>query len=167
MLHYWPQKSKFGKNVKKKNKKKNPGHIILLHTCTINQDHVMYGSWDMKFNRQKFLVILGTFLPFYPRNTLKKTQKISSFYTSVPKIMIIYCTHEEIWHMRDVIVIFISTFLQTVNGRKNSIYNWVKTLNLIIKLPMKSYSSKKNCCCCCYRKMMCRLCLCSQRECRK
>ena len=51
--------------------KKSPGDIILLHMCTINQDHMMYGSWDMKFNRQNFFVILGNFLSFYPPNTLK------------------------------------------------------------------------------------------------
>ena len=51
--------------------KKTPGDIILLHMCTINQDHMMYGSWDMKFNRQNFFVILGNFLSFYPPNTLK------------------------------------------------------------------------------------------------
>ena len=33
-----PQKLKFRKNVKK------TGHIILLHMCTINEDHMMYGS---------------------------------------------------------------------------------------------------------------------------
>ena len=31
----------------------------------------MYGSWDMKCNRQKFLIILGHFLPFYPLKTPK------------------------------------------------------------------------------------------------
>ena len=46
--------------------KKTPGHLILLHMCTINQDHMMYVYWDMKFNRQNFFVILGNFLPFYP-----------------------------------------------------------------------------------------------------
>ena len=30
--------------------KKAPGHIILLQMCTINQDHIMYSSWDMKFS---------------------------------------------------------------------------------------------------------------------
>ena len=45
--------------------KKTPGHIILLHMCTVNQDHIMYGSWDMKFNRQNFFVILGNCLLFY------------------------------------------------------------------------------------------------------
>ena len=36
----------------------------------------------------------------------KKILQISSFYTRVPKIMIIGYTVPEIWHMRDVIVIF-------------------------------------------------------------
>ena len=51
---------------------KTPGHIIFLHMCTINQDHMMYVSWDMKFNRQNFFVILGSFLPFYSPNSPKK-----------------------------------------------------------------------------------------------
>ena len=62
--------------------KKTPGYIILLHMCTINQDHMMYGSWDMKFNRQIFFVILGNFLSFCPFHfwkyqKWKKTLEIS------------------------------------------------------------------------------------------
>ena len=57
--------------------------------------------------------------------------------------------------------IFPSTFLQPVNGYKNSILNWVIKLSLI-KLPMKFYSFQKNCCCC--RQTMRRLCFYSQRE---
>ena len=37
----------------------------------INQYHMMYGSWGMKFNRQKFFVVMGNFLLFYPPTTLK------------------------------------------------------------------------------------------------
>ena len=44
---------------------KTPGHII-LHICTINGNHLIYGSWDMEHDRQKFFVILDCFLPFYP-----------------------------------------------------------------------------------------------------
>ena len=53
--------------------KKAPEHIILLHMCTINQDHITYYSWDMKFNKHNFFVILGNFLLFTPPppNTLK------------------------------------------------------------------------------------------------
>ena len=41
---------------------------------------------------------------------MKKTLEISSFYISVPKIMIIPSTVPEIWHMTDVIVIYIFGF---------------------------------------------------------
>ena len=112
--------------------KKTPGHITLLHMCTINQDHTMYGFWDMKFNGQNFLVILGNFLPFYPLtpwkmkiSKMKKPLEISSFFTSVPKIMIIRYV-PEIWHGRfnyfyfELSGIFPSTFLQQVNGHKIS-----------------------------------------------
>ena len=80
---------------------------------------MMYGSWDMKCNRQNFVVILGHFLPFYPTapppqqpekwkyHKWKKSQEISSFYTSVPKILIIGYAVPEIWRMTGVIVIFI------------------------------------------------------------
>ena len=95
--------------------KRTPGDIILLHMCIINQDHVMYNSWDMKCNRQNFFVILGNFLPFYPPNSPKneniknekKPLEISLLYTNVPKIIIIHYTVPEIWHVMDVIVIFI------------------------------------------------------------
>ena len=59
--------------------------------------------------------LLGYFLPFYPPNSpknkkipkkWKETLEISSFYTSVPKIMIISYTVPEIRCMADVIVIF-------------------------------------------------------------
>ena len=50
--------------------KKTPGDIIILHKCTINDNHMMYGSWDMKRDRQ-FFVILDHFLPFYPPNNSK------------------------------------------------------------------------------------------------
>ena len=36
-----------------------------------NQDHIMYGFWDMKCNSQNLFVILGYFLPFYPPKSPK------------------------------------------------------------------------------------------------
>ena len=99
--------------------KKTPGDIILLYMCTINQDHMhpwymMYGSWEIKFNRQVYFAILGNFLSFFSPNSpktenfkkRKKSLEISSFNTNVPKIMIIWYAAPEIWHMADVIVIF-------------------------------------------------------------
>ena len=50
--------------------KKNSGDIIILHICTINANHIIYSSRDMKCDRQNF-VILDCFLPFYPPNNPK------------------------------------------------------------------------------------------------
>ena len=41
-----PRKSKLWKNEKKK--------IIILHMFNINDDHMIYGSWDMERNVQNF-----------------------------------------------------------------------------------------------------------------
>ena len=42
------------------------GDVIILHICTKNHNHIMYGSWDIRHDRQSFFVILGYFLLFYP-----------------------------------------------------------------------------------------------------
>ena len=76
-------------NIKKL--KKAPGDIIILHKCTKNHDHRLYCSWDM--------VCAGC-------NCYFSFLEISSYYTSVPKMMIIGYTVSEIWHRADVIVIF-------------------------------------------------------------
>ena len=132
----------------------------------------MYGSWDMKFNnRRNFLVILGNFLPFTPLTPWK--MKISKMKKNPGDITILHkCTkkHDHLLYCsRDMAHdrcngyfhfglsgIFPITFLQLVNGRKNSILNRVIKLNLI-KLHMKLYISKKNCCHC--RQTISRLCL--------
>ena len=94
--------------------KKNPGDII-LHKCTINDNHMINGSWDINCNRQIFFGRLGPFFALLPPLTAqkikiskkwKKHQEIWSFYTTVPKIMIIGYTVPEMWHVTDVIVIF-------------------------------------------------------------
>ena len=62
--------------------KKTTGYIIILYKRTKNDNHMIYGSWDMTFlNRQNFFVILGHFfalLPFKsPKNeNIKKMKKI-------------------------------------------------------------------------------------------
>ena len=72
---------------------------------------MIYSSRDIECDRLK-LVIMGPFLPFYSTNNPKnqnfekKRLEISSFYISVPKIVIICYTVPEIWCLTDVIVIF-------------------------------------------------------------
>ena len=65
---YLPNKPK-NQNFEKM--KKTPGDIMILHKCTINDNHMMYGSWDMKCDRQNFLSFWTIFLPFTPLTTQK------------------------------------------------------------------------------------------------
>ena len=44
--------------------KKTPGDIITLYICTINDNHMMYGSWGMEHNRHNFLSFWNVFCPF-------------------------------------------------------------------------------------------------------
>ena len=99
--------------IKKKMKEK-PGDIIILHKCTKNHDHMLYCSWDIAHDGCNcYFSFWAIFCPFTPLTAQK--MKISkkwkkpleiSFYTSVPKLIIICYTVPEIWCMMDVIVIF-------------------------------------------------------------
>ena len=51
-------------------KKKTSEDIIILHLHTANDNHMIYGSWDIKSNRQN-VVILDHILPFYHPNNSK------------------------------------------------------------------------------------------------
>ena len=51
--------------------KKTPDGIIILHMSTIKNNHTMYGSWDMRCDRQNYFVILDQLLSFYPSNNPK------------------------------------------------------------------------------------------------
>ena len=58
-------KSKFWKNEKK------PGDIIVLQKCTINDDHIMHGSWDMEYQGRSFLSFWTIFCSLTPLKILK------------------------------------------------------------------------------------------------
>ena len=98
----WTQKIKIWKNEKNVYYKKD---IIILQMCTINDCHMMYGSWDMEYNGQKFLSFLTDFCPFTQNIKIWKNEKkrldISLFHTCVQKIMIIWYTVPEIWCATD------------------------------------------------------------------
>ena len=78
-----------------------------------------YSSWDMELHRQdSFLSLRAIFCRFTPVTTwkiktLRKWKKhldMSSFYTYVPKITIIWCMLPEIWSTRDKFFHFGSFF---------------------------------------------------------
>ena len=101
--------------IKTSKMKKKPGDIIILHKYTKNPYHWLYCSWDMVCYGCNcyfhFRLYFSLLLP--PLQTALK-MKISkqwkwleiSFYTIVPKIMIICYTVPETWCVSDVIVIF-------------------------------------------------------------
>ena len=90
------------------------GDNIILRKCTISDKHMMYGSWDIERDIQNFLLFWTIFCTFTPLTTwkikilkrLKNVLEISSFYTNVPKIMIICYTVPEMRCVTDVILIF-------------------------------------------------------------
>ena len=90
--------------------KKTPADIIILHICNINDNHMMYGSWDMGCDRHNFLSFWTIFCPFTPLTTrkitiLKKWKKhlgILSLYTCVP-YMTIWCMVPDIRSVTDTI----------------------------------------------------------------
>ena len=110
-LPFYPPKKL--KNWNFENMKKTPRDIIILCKCTKNHDHMLFCSWDMTCDRCNYFSFWAIFY-LYPPNSLKnenfrqikKRLEISSFYTSAPKIMIIWYTVPEIWCVTDAIVTF-------------------------------------------------------------
>ena len=43
-----------------------PADIIILHMCSLNGNHMMYGSWDIKCGRHNVLSFWTDFCPFIP-----------------------------------------------------------------------------------------------------
>ena len=52
------------------------GDIIILHMCTKNHNHMMYGSRDMECDRHNFLSLWTVFCPFTPPSPSLWSQKI-------------------------------------------------------------------------------------------
>ena len=90
----------------------------------------------MKCKRQNFFVIRGHLLPFYLLNSLEnpnikkkqqqKSLEISSFYTNVPKFMIIGYTVPEILHVTDNFHFGLYFSLLASNSPKNEKFKIIK-----------------------------------------
>ena len=95
--------------------KKTPGDIVILHICTINDNHMIYGFWDVEHVMDRIFVILDHILHFYPpknpkNQNFKKIKKTSGdiiildictvteshLWCMVPEIMEILYLHTEI-----------------------------------------------------------------------
>ena len=104
------------KNENFKNINKTPGDII-LHKSTKHHGHI-YCSWDIANDACNFYFSFwAIFCPFTSlkaqkikiskkKKKMKKSLEMSSFYTCLPKIMIISYTVPRIWCVTDAVVIF-------------------------------------------------------------
>ena len=141
-LPFYPPNSPKNQNFEKM--KKTPGDIIILHTCTINYDQMLYSSWDMVHDRCNcyfsFWVIFCPFTPLTAQKmkVLKKWKKhleISSFYICVPKIMTRWCMVPEMRCVTDVIVIshfglFFCPFTPLTAQKIKILKKWRKSLEI-------------------------------------
>ena len=104
--HYWPQYFIFGNNVKT--------HLQIFSFYKSFYTSFYTSYYPFKVQQTEFFCYLEQTLPFYSPNTPqnenikneKKNMDISSFYTSVPKTMIIRYTVPVIRCVTDVTVIF-------------------------------------------------------------
>ena len=69
---FTPPNDPENKNFEKKIWKKCL-EILSFYTyiCTLNEDHMIYGSWNIRRGRQKFLSFWAIFCPFSPLTTQK------------------------------------------------------------------------------------------------
>ena len=88
------QKIKILKSEKRKKEKKTGDFIIYL-MCTINENHVMHGSWDMEQDGQTIFVILDVFLPVYSPNNLKNQNFEKIKQTARDNIILHMCNRNE------------------------------------------------------------------------
>ena len=89
-----PPTPKWSRKLKSWKKWKKCLEILSFYTymCTVNEDHMIYGFWNIMCDRQKFLSFWAIFLPFQPLDKLenqnfnieKKYLEILSFYTFEP-----------------------------------------------------------------------------------
>ena len=149
-LPFYPPNSPKNENFKKM--KTMPGDVIILHKCTKNHDHMLYYSWDMVRDRCNYFSFWAIFCPFTPNSPtnenskkMKKTPGILSFYTSEPKIMIMWYTVPEICCVRNVIIFsFWAIFLPFYppNSSKNQNLTKLKKTpgdNIILHMCTKNY----------------------------
>ena len=68
-----------------------PRNIILLHMCNLNEDHMMYGSWDIRHDRQFFCHFVPFFFPFDPPNN-PMNQNFAKMKTMPGDIILHMCT---------------------------------------------------------------------------
>ena len=130
-LPFYTTNNPANQNFKKM--KKLPGDIIISETCTIKDNHVMYGSWDMECDRHNFLLFWTIFFSFTP---LKTPQK-SKFSKTAGDIIILQKVCQKSWSYAVLfsrygtwLIFFILDYLLTfhpLTDQKNENFKKMKT----------------------------------------
>ena len=94
--------------------KQNPGDTILLHLSGINEDHTMYGSWDMRHDGQSFWSFWAIFCPL-TLLTIRKSKFSKNENLGDIIILHLFTTNDN--HM-------MYDFWDTVRGRQNFLLVW-------------------------------------------
>ena len=103
--------------------KKTTGSIIILNMSNINENIMMYDSWDMEHDRQKFFSFWTIFCPFTLSSPLT-TQRIKIFkkwkqnswrYRHFTQTTIIWYMVSEIWSAPDRVFLLSWAILWTFN----------------------------------------------------
>ena len=100
--------------------------------CTINEDHLIYGFWDIRHNGQSFF----SFWTNFCHSTLLTTQKIKilkkwkkhlqilSFYTCVSQMKFIWCMVPKIWSTTERIFSYSGNFTPRTTQIINILKKW-------------------------------------------
>ena len=113
---------------------------------------MLYCSWGMTRDGLLFFILSYFFCPFtllpltvrkikIKKKMWEKNLDMSSFYTSVPKIMIVCYTVPEIWRMMDAIAIFyfglFFALLHPLTAQKKILKKWKRRLEISFYICVK------------------------------
>ena len=81
-------------------------HFTNVHMCTINNNHLIYGSWDIERIGQIFLSFWTNFLPIYPKHpNFEKTNKMPRESSNPSKLSFGYF-HHSLVNFENLIILF-------------------------------------------------------------
>ena len=132
MDHFSP----FYPNIDPKNKYlekmwKNPGDI-LLHMCTTNEDHMIYGSWDIRHNRV-------TLWPSYQpeKSKFSKNEKHTLIYHHFTLLYYKWQLHDVrflrngVWQTKFIVILgHFLPFYPTKNPKIKILKKWKESLEI-------------------------------------
>ena len=74
--------------------KKTTEDVVIIYLCTTNDNHMMYGSWDMEHNRQNFFSFWTFFALLHPPPPTPLQPRESKFWKNEKSIWIYNLLHK-------------------------------------------------------------------------